>query len=192
MKIEIKRCTDSEMDLRITEGTVAFANAVRRVAMSQVPVFAIDSVVFYENASAFFDEYLANRLALVPLKTDPRYTEKDEVDFTLEVQGPCTVYSDALKSTDKKIVVANSKIPLLKLLDKQVLRLEAKAKLGIAKTHAKHQAGIVSYGYEPGKENCLDFRIESFGQLTTKQIMAKTLDLLEAKCDEFEEGIKEK
>ena len=159
--------------------------------LTSVPAFAVDSVVFYENTSAFFDEYLANRLSLVPLKTDPKYTEKDEVTFTLEVQGPGTVYSDAMKSTDRKIVVASEKIPLLKLSEKQVVRLEAKAKLGTAKTHAKYQACLVSYGYKDDKKDEFNFHLESFGQLTPKQIMTKTLEILETKCDELESALKD-
>ncbi len=191
MKITITKCDENEMDFTIVDATVGFANAIRRIAMSEIPTFAIESVVFYENTSAFFDEYLANRLALVPLKTDPKYTEKDEVTLTLEAQGPCTVYSGALNSTDKKIVVASEKIPLLRLIDKQVVRFEAKAKLGIAKVHAKHQACIASYNYAEEKKDEFHFHMESFGQLTTKQIMAKILELLEQKCDELESVLKD-
>ncbi|MFH0817193.1 MAG: DNA-directed RNA polymerase subunit D [Candidatus Micrarchaeota archaeon] len=191
MKIEITKCSDKEMDFRLTEATVAFANAVRRISMSEIPTFAIDSVTFYENTSAFFDEYLANRISLVPLTTDPKYTEKDEISFMLEAQGPATVYSESLKTTDKKIDVAVEKIPLLRLTDGQAIRLEAKAKLDTAKIHAKHQACLIAYQYKDDKKDTFDFHMESFGQLTPKQIITKTLALLEAKCDELEAGLKE-
>ncbi len=191
MKVEISKCSETEMDFKLTEATVAFANAIRRMAMSEIPIFAIDSVTFYENTSAFFDEYLANRLSLVPLTTDPKYTEKDEVSFMLEAQGPCTVHSESMKSTDKKIDVAVEKIPLLKLSEGQVIRLEAKAKMGIAKTHGKYQACLIVYTYKDDKKDEFDFHMESFGQLTPKQILTKTLELLEKKCDELEEGLKE-
>ncbi|MFH1470691.1 MAG: DNA-directed RNA polymerase subunit D [Candidatus Micrarchaeota archaeon] len=191
MKVEITKCDEQEMDFRFTGSSVAFANAVRRIAMSEVPTFAIDSVTFYENTSAFFDEYVANRISLVPLTTDPKYTEKDEISFMLEAQGPSTVYSGSLKSTDKKIEVAVEKIPLLKLTDGQTVRLEAKAKLGIAKKHSKHQACLITYKYKDDKKDEFDFHLESFGQLTPKQILKKTLELLETKCDELEAGLKE-
>ncbi len=191
MKIDITKCDELEMDFRLTEATVAFANAMRRIALSEIPTFAIEDVTFYENTSAFFDEYLANRLALVPLTTDPKYTEKDEISFMLEGQGPGTIYSESLKSTDKKIDVANEKIPLLKLTEGQTIRLEAKAKLGAAKKHAKHQACLITYKYSDDKKDTFDFHMESFGQLTPKQIMKKTLELLELKCDELEAGLKE-
>jgi DNA-directed RNA polymerase subunit D len=190
MKIDITKADDEEMEFRMLDGTVAFANAVRRIAMSEVPTYAIEDVVFYENTSSFFDEYLSNRIALVPLTTDLRYTEKEEITFTLDAEGPGTIYSDALKSTDKKIDVANEKIPLLKLLDNQVVRLEAKAKLATSKKHSKHQPCLVSYGYKNDKKNDFFFHVEAFGQLTTFQILKKTLELVEQKCDELEEALK--
>jgi DNA-directed RNA polymerase subunit D len=191
MKIEITKCDELEMDFTLKEATVAFANAVRRTSMSEIPVFAIESVTFYENSSAFFDEYLANRLALVPLTTDPKYTEKDEIAFMLEAHGPGTVYSESLKSTDKKIETAVGKIPLLKLSEGQTLRLEAKAKLGTAKVHGKFQPCLITYTYKDDKKGEFVFHMESFGQLTPKQILGKTLELLETKLDEIEKEVKE-
>ncbi|MFH1447229.1 MAG: DNA-directed RNA polymerase subunit D [Candidatus Micrarchaeota archaeon] len=190
MKVDVIKQNNMEMDFRIIGCNVSFANAIRRTAISEVPTFAVDTILFYENSSSFFDEYLANRICLVPIKTDLRSSEKDEVTFTFDVQGPGTIYSSELKSTDSKIVVANEKIPLLNLMDKQVVRLEAKAKFATTREHAKHQPCFITYKVDRSKKDVFDFHMESFGQLTTKQILNKTVSLLESKCDEFEKGLK--
>ncbi len=177
------------MDFKLSDCTVSLANALRRIALSEIDTFAIDSVVFYENSSSFFDEYLSNRLCLIPIKTDLRAAKKEEIVFTLDAQGPGTIHSGELKSTDSKIIVANEKIPILKMMEKQVLRLEAKAKLGNGKEHAKYQACLITYGYDD-KKKVFDFHMESFGQLTTKQILNRTIEILETKIDGFEKGMK--
>lgn len=144
------------MSFVLRDASVSFANAMRRIAMSEVPTFAVEDVTVYENNSVLFDEYISNRLALVPLTTDYSYKadccgncSKCTVMLTLDAEGPKTVYSGDLKSGDKNVVPASAKIPLLKLLQGQRVRLEAKARLGTAKEHAKFQPGIAAYSYYP-------------------------------------------
>ena len=59
----------------------AFANAVRRILISDVPSMAIEKVFIYNNTSIVQDEILSHRLGLIPLKADPRLFEmKEEPD----------------------------------------------------------------------------------------------------------------
>ncbi|MDG7002105.1 MAG: DNA-directed RNA polymerase subunit D, partial [Nitrososphaerota archaeon] len=60
----------SRLRLRLKGIDRAYANAIRRIAISQVPTMAIDDVVILENSSVMFDELVAHRLGLIPLKTD--------------------------------------------------------------------------------------------------------------------------
>ena len=48
----------------------AFANALRRTIVSEVPTMAIEDIFYYENTSVVPDEILAHRIGMVPLKTD--------------------------------------------------------------------------------------------------------------------------
>jgi len=188
MDIEVNREKDNRLEFLLKGGNVSFANLIRRFGMGQVPVFAIDRVTFYENGSAMFDEYLAHRLGQIPLVSDSGRAT-DEVGFTLEASGPSTVYSREMKSTDAKIKAAVADIPLLKLLEGQNLRLEAKARRGIGRTHAKFQPGLISY--EILKPSEFRFKVESFMQLEPRDMLSKTADLMIARCDELEEKLAE-
>lgn len=165
-----------------------FANLMRRYGMGQVPVFAIDHVTFYENSSSIFDEYIAHRLGQVPLASESSRAA-DEVSLTLEAEGPCTVYSRSLKSADSKIKSSLDNIPLLSLLEGQNIRLEAKARQGIARQHAKFQPGLIAY--EVLSPNEFKFKVETFMQLDPRALLSRTADLIMNRCDEFEEKLSE-
>jgi DNA-directed RNA polymerase alpha subunit len=63
-------------------------NALRRTIMVDVPCLAIEEVNFYENTGIIFDEMLANRLGLLPIKTDTKsYKKGDKVKLVLEKEG---------------------------------------------------------------------------------------------------------
>ena len=152
----------------IVEGIDApLANTLRRIILSEVPTMAIDDVIIYENSSVLHDEILALRLGLIPLKTDldsynlPEKCEcKSElgcnrcrVILTLDVKadkGVRTVYSGDLVSEDPNVVPVSDKIPIIKLVAGQRIRLEAYAKLGRGKDHAKWQpVSACTYRYVP-------------------------------------------
>ncbi|MCL4389001.1 MAG: DNA-directed RNA polymerase subunit D [Candidatus Marsarchaeota archaeon] len=182
MKMEMLDDNRNTMKFVLKEATNAYANAVRRAATGSVPTFAIDAVTFYENSSAMFDEYIAHRIGLVPITTPSRgYSEKDEVVFTLEAEGPKTVYSKELKSADKEVKAANDAIPLIKLAEGQRIRLDGKARMGVGSTHAKFQPGLVTY--EQKGDDTFEFYVESFGQMPPKQIINKALDAIEEQAD---------
>ncbi|MEM3399694.1 MAG: DNA-directed RNA polymerase subunit D [Candidatus Micrarchaeia archaeon] len=190
MKLEITKRDENECDFVLKGVSTSFANAIRRSVMGKVPILAIDVVTFYENSSALFDEFIANRLGLLPIITPEDYTEKDEVVFMLDKEGPCTVYSGDLKSTDKKVRCAYDNIPIIKLLEGQRLRLEAKARLGLGRKHAKFQPALISYSYDE-KNETYQFHAESFGNMPIEKVIMRAVDILEKKCDSFIKEVEE-
>src|SRR3989344_2534969 len=48
----------------------AGANTLRRLMVNEVPTLAVQEVTVQKNSSALYDEMLAHRLGMVPLKTD--------------------------------------------------------------------------------------------------------------------------
>lgn len=161
MKIEdMKKVSEDILTFKLTNSTAAFANALRRTLMAEIPVMAIDEVDIYENTSALFDEYIAHRLGLIPLTTDLKSYKlpseccggncaKCSVILSLDEKGPGMVYSKDLKSKDKEVKPVEGKIPIMKLTEGQKLRLEAKAVLGKGEEHMKYQAALVTYKMLP-------------------------------------------
>jgi len=50
---------------------VSFANALRRIMISEVPTMAIEHVYIWNNTSVMHDEVLSHRLGLIPIFHDP-------------------------------------------------------------------------------------------------------------------------
>jgi len=162
LKIEILELSDNHVRFILKGSNPAFANALRRIMISEVPTVAIDEIVFLDNTSILYDEILAHRLALVPLKMDPSLLElvrgesdlsKFQIRLILDVEatdGPMIVYSGHLKSEDPKIRPVSDNIPLVKLIKGQKVTLEAFARLGRGKEHAKWSpVSACSYKYLP-------------------------------------------
>ncbi len=142
--------------------TPAFANVMRRVMIESVPTMAIDTVEFKENGSILYDEIIAHRLGMIPIKTDLKsYTlplqckckgegcARCTLKMTLKAKGPCVVYASDIKSKDPKVKPAFGDMPIVKLLKGQELEIEATATLGQGKQHVKWSPGLAWYVYEP-------------------------------------------
>jgi DNA-directed RNA polymerase subunit D len=202
VSIEVIESSDESVKVRLKGIDRTYANAIRRFAISEVPSMAIDEVVILENSSVMYDELLAHRLGLLPLKTDlDRYILPEECDcrnplgcskcrvlLVLDAQARdkvLTVYSGNLVSEDKEIVPIEDKIPVVKLAPGQKVKLEAYAKLGRGKEHAKWQPVSASVLTETNKENEFDLYIESVGSLPATAILAKAAETLHSKLEDF-------
>lgn len=154
--MEVRVIEKSELTARLViEGvSVPFMNALRRIMIAEVPSMAIDDVVIIENSSMLHDEILAHRLGLIPLKTDlDTYNLPEEcscksefgcnlcrVSLTLNteaIESVRTVYSGELVSENPDVRPVSDRIPIIKLASDQKIKLEAYARLGKGKDHAK-------------------------------------------------------
>lgn len=162
MDIAIKSKEEDRITLVIEGVNVPFINAIRRICMMEVPTMAIEELGIIKNDSRVFNEVLAHRLGLVPIKTDlesiiPReecdcddHCPKCSVTFLLKEKGPKTVYSGDLNSQDTNITSVHDTIPLLKLRGDEEVELEAIAQLGTGLEHAKWQpTTVAAYKYYP-------------------------------------------
>ncbi|RLG18435.1 DNA-directed RNA polymerase subunit D [Candidatus Micrarchaeota archaeon] len=193
MKVEKIKKSNEGLNLSFTlkKAGTAFANSLRRISMGQVPVLAIDGITMYENSSAFFDEYIANRTGLIPIKTPDGYEESDEVLFELSAEGPGVVYSKDLTCSERGVACVAKKIPIIELVEDQVLRFEGRARLGRGREHAKFQPCLASYGYDD-KAKEFNFMVESFGQMSAAAVMLKTAEILQDKCEQMLEQLGKK
>ena len=188
MKVSVIESLPGVMRVDLSGVSFGLANTIRRVAMASVGCFAIDKVTFYDNSSALFDEYLAHRLGLVPITTPKGYDEKDNVVFSIDVEGPATVYSRDMKSSDKEVAVANGNIPIIKLAEGQKLRFDGQAVLGKGSKASKFQPGLVTYKSKDATN--FEFYIESFGQMPANEIMKRALDIITSNLKEIQKEIK--
>src|SRR3989338_10716168 len=146
MDIKILDTKENQVKFLVKGTNPAFANALRRTMMAGLNILALEDVHFYQNTSVMFDEMLAHRLAMIPLKMDSKkYKAGEKVKMILEKEGPCTVYSKDIKSTDPKIDVIDKKIPIVKLKKGKKIKIEMEAVVGKGKAHAKWQPAVISY-----------------------------------------------
>ena len=146
----------------------AFANALRRVIRSEVPVLAIEYADIKFNSSVVYDEVLSLRLGLVPIVADiDKFVTMDECGcatkpeaeqgcpkcsgkLSLSATGPGMVYSKDLKSASSpKIKPALDTIPIAWLGEGQKIELEAVAILGQGSKHVKWQGAVAAYQPRP-------------------------------------------
>jgi DNA-directed RNA polymerase subunit D len=167
LEISIIKHEDSSLRFMVSGVTSAYANALRRVMISEVPTMAIEDVIIIENTSVLFDEFLAHRFGLIPLTTDlDAYILPEKCDcsselgcnrcrapFTMEIESAektTVVYSGDLKPDNPIIRPVSDKIPIVKLAPGQKLRLEAYARLGRGQEHAKWQpVSACTYKFSP-------------------------------------------
>ncbi len=152
MQITFSRVDEDHVRFILSPASEAFANSLRRSMIADVPSLAIDDVKIYDNTSALFDEMLAHRLGLIPIRTDLScYVEREKctcegagcpactAGFTMSVEGPKMVYSRDLIPEDPKAAPAVDTIPIVKLTKDQKVVLEAKAVVSNGRAHAKWQ-----------------------------------------------------
>ena len=167
VEIQILEKTEEFMRFIIKGVNAPFVNALRRIMLTDVPAMAIDEVVILENSSILNDEMLAHRIGLIPIKTDlDSYNLPEECkcnsefgcnlcrsNLTLEVEAidqTLTVYSGNIKPENPDIAPVSDKIPLAKLASDQRIKLEAYARLGKGRNHAKWQpVSMCTYMYLP-------------------------------------------
>ncbi|MCR4285176.1 MAG: DNA-directed RNA polymerase subunit D [archaeon] len=125
----------------IAEMSTSLANAIRR-SVGEIPILAIKEVDIYKNDSALYDEIIAHRLGLVPLKNQK--LKKDQtIEMKLKVKGKgerIDVLSGALGDS-----VVYPDMPIVLLEDKQELEVVARAAVGKGNEHAKFSPGILFY-----------------------------------------------
>ena len=202
VSIDVIESDPSHVRIRLKGIDRSYANAIRRLTISQVPTMAIDDVVILENSSVMFDELLAHRLGLIPLKTDlDRFNLPEDCDcksalgcpkcrvlLVLDVEAQDkvrTVTSSDLVSEDPETRAISESIPVVKLAPGQKVKLEAYARLGRGSEHAKWQATSASVLIETGKPDEFELLIESVGSIPAPEIFTRAIEKLQKNLADF-------
>lgn len=116
----------------------SLANAIRRY-VGQIPIIAIDELEISKNDSPLYDETVAHRVGLIPLKMD-KSAEKGKLKLSVKKEG--AVYSGELKGHPEVIYKT---IPITTLDKGQELEFTATVKIGKGVEHSKFSPGLMFY-----------------------------------------------
>ena len=200
--MEIISKDEQKMSVKLKGIPLQYANAIRRICLNGVPVFAVDTVDVIENTSVLADEGLAHRLALVPLRTDLlRYVEPSKCECKSDAGcSNCrvmlvldsgdtdetrTVLSSELVSEDKDVKPTSEKIPIVELAPGQKVKVEAYARLGRGSEHAKWNSANIATLTETKKDDERVLTVETTGALKPEQIILSAVEELSNRLADF-------
>ena len=204
--LEIISKDDRKMSVKLKGVPLQYANALRRVCLNGVPVFAIDTVDILENSSVLPDEGLAHRLGLIPIKTDlTRFNEPSKCECKSETgcsnckvmlvldsgdaETTRTVLSNELTSEDDSIKPIADNIPIVQLAPGQRVKVECYARLGRGSEHAKWNSSNIAVLTETDKEDERILTVESTGALKPEQIILAGVEEVGVRLAEFKDMI---
>ena len=204
MSLEVINQNENKISIRLKGIPIQYANALRRICLNGVPIFAIDTIEVLENTSIMPDEAIAHRLGLIPLKTDSKdivisEEETDEsnsrVILTLDSEendvedknGTRTVFSNELKGEESGVRPISDKIPIVTLAPGQKIKFQAYARLGRGTEHAKWNSANTSVLTETKNKDEHILTVESTGSLDAKNIVLIGMDELSTRLVKFKE-----
>jgi len=204
--LEVVNKDNQKMSVKLKGVPLHYANALRRVCLNGVPVFAIDTVDIIENSSVLPDEGLAHRLGLIPIKTDlARFNEPSKCDCQSEAGcSNCrvmlvldsgdsdvtrTIFSNELSSEDDSVKPTSDKISIVQLTQGQRIKIECYARLGRGTEHAKWNSANISILTDTDKKDESVLTVETTGALSPEQIILAGVDEVSNRLVEFKDMI---
>ncbi|MCG3779350.1 MAG: DNA-directed RNA polymerase subunit D [Nitrosopumilus sp.] len=191
--LEVISKDSKKISIKLKGIPIQYSNALRRVCLNGVPVFAIDTVDIIENTSVLQDEALAHRLGLIPLKTDlKKFNESDKILLVLDAGESDTtrnVLSNELSSEDDTVKPVSDKIPIVQLAPGQKIKVECYARLGRGTEHAKWNASNISTLVDTDKDDEKILTVESTGALNPEQIVLEGVNEVSRRIVEFKDMI---
>eukprot|EP00298_Acanthocystis_sp_HF-20_P012459 c19898_g1_i1.p1 GENE.c19898_g1_i1~~c19898_g1_i1.p1 ORF type:complete len:313 (-),score=125.83 c19898_g1_i1:38-952(-) len=174
--IEILKQTVDTVVFMISNADTSFVNALRRVIISETPTLAIDLVEIEINQSVLHDEFIAHRLGLIPLIStkvnefllpsqcdcdvacekcavifdlDKKCEEDDEIVTQFDLHS----HSQDVRCVQPQKIDQNREpdgIHIVRLRKNQQIKLQARAKKGVGKEHAKwNPTACCTFQFDP-------------------------------------------
>ena len=190
--IQILTSNDKKVSIKLKGISSHYANALRRICLNGIPIFAIDTVDIIENSSVLPDEGLSHVLGMIPLKTELNGSDESNSRVMLVLDSGNTestkiVTSAELESKDQVVKPTSNKIPIIHLAPGQRVKLEAYARLGRGTEHAKWNSSNISVLTNTDKEDEYILTVETTGSLEPKQIILAGIDELSKRLEVFKE-----
>ena len=192
--IQVLTSDDRKISVKLKGVSSYYANALRRICLNGIPVFAIDTVDIIENSSVLPDEGIAHTLGLIPLKTELGGDDESNSRVMLVLDSEATentkvVTSAELESKDQVVKPISNQIPIIHLAPGQRIKLEAYARLGRGTEHSKWNSANVSILTNTDNDNEYVLTIETAGSLEPRQIVIAGIEELSKRLEEFKETI---
>ena len=192
--IQVLTSDDRKISVKLKGVSSHYANALRRICLNGIPVFAIDTVDIIENSSVLPDEGIAHTLGLIPLKTELDGADESNSRVMLVLDSEATentkvVTSAELESKDQVVKPISNQIPIIHLAPGQRIKLEAYARLGRGTEHSKWNSANVSVLTNTDKDDEYVLTIETAGSLEPKQIVIAGIEELSKRLEEFKETL---
>ena len=192
MSLNVISQNEQKISIKLKGIPLQYANALRRICLNGVPIYAIDTVDILVNSSVLADEGIAHRLGLITLKTElsavQQNNESDKIMFTLdsgETSESRTILSGELKSQDDIVKPIADNIPIVTLAPGQRLNIEAYARLGRGTEHAKWNSANVSTLTESENDDERILTVETTGALEPQHIVLSSVEELANRLDKF-------
>ncbi len=192
--IQVLTDDDRKISVKLKGVSSYYANALRRICLNGIPVFAIDTVDIIKNSSVLPDEGIAHTLGLIPLKTELDGADESNSRVMLVLDSEATentkvVTSAELESKDQVVKPISNQIPIIHLAPGQRIKLEAYARLGRGTEHSKWNSANVSVLTNTDKNDEYVLTIETAGSLEPKQIVIAGIEELSKRLEEFKETL---
>jgi DNA-directed RNA polymerase subunit D len=158
--------------------SISLANAIRRSVL-EIPVMAIDEVEIAQNDSALYDEVLAHRIGLIPIKTSK--VSGKEVKFKIKEKGRKIVDSTDLKPN----VGTEFKLPITILEEGQEIALTAIARIGTGNEHIKYSPGLAYYKHNVDEDVLSFVKIDREGKVSYDEKELKERKLSEEQMNKI-------
>ena len=190
--IQILTKEDNKISIKLKGISLHHANALRRICLNGVPVFAIDTVDIIANTSVLPDEGLTHTLGMIPLKTELDGFDESNSRVMLVLDSGNTevvktVTTAELESKDQVVKPISKQIPIAHLAPGQRIKLEAYARLGRGTEHAKWNSANISVLTNTDKDDEHILTVETTGSLEPKQIILSGIEELSKRLEEFKE-----
>ena len=140
---------------------LSILNSLRRVILTNIPSYSLDNFKVINNYSPFMDEYITQRLSLIPIFTKMAEKAPENLTFNLNVKGSSyeikSIYSKDIKSSDgKKYFPENCLIMKLKGVPDRLesINIEMSLSRGTSEHSSKYSVvNVVSLNPISGKNS---------------------------------------
>lgn len=183
-KLKNYKISGDDLTFTLTDSSFAIANAIRRTLLSEIKTYAFGKFKVTKNNSPFTDEYITQRISMVPVKQQNIKAKEEEMPmFSFHVKGKhndiVEFWSDELDKT-KKYVTGKDMIVKLKGNETFVeeVHIDFTLEAGIGRQHAKWSPVIIAtYAYIPESKE-FQFTVENRGFYKTEDLLNIALDTI--------------